>query len=141
MTLQRLILVVLALLLLALGWRHRESVARFLGAPPAAAVPAPSAAMDGDALPASAASAPPVARARPAGGVRKCRKSGGELVYTDGDCPSGSREQALTGGAVSVVSPVEAGMKPAAPARDPRAPAGAQEMREQMVERAVHGGR
>jgi len=105
MTLQRLILVVLALLLLALGWRHRESVARFLG------------------------------------GVRKCRKSGGELVYTDGDCPSGSREQALTGGAVSVVSPVEAGMKPAAPARDPRAPAGAQEMREQMVERAVHGGR
>lgn len=35
-------------------------------------------------------------------GVRKCRQ-GEQVIYTDGDCPAGSREHAVNGGAVTVV--------------------------------------
>lgn len=35
-------------------------------------------------------------------GVRKCL-SGAEVLYTQGDCPAGSRERDLTGGTVNVM--------------------------------------
>jgi hypothetical protein len=41
---------------------------------------------------------------------RKCRQ-GERVIYTDGDCPAGTHEQALAGGTVSVL--------PAAPAAAP----------------------
>jgi hypothetical protein len=51
----------------------------------------------------------------PAEGLRKCRQ-GGKVLYTNGDCPKGSAEQPITGGAVTVVpgarpaeAPAEAG--------------------------------
>ncbi|MFT3817916.1 MAG: hypothetical protein QM750_09860 [Rubrivivax sp.] len=47
--------------------------------------------------------------------LRKCRR-GAELLYTNGDCPRGSREEAVDGGSLSVL--------PAAPAPAP-APASA----------------
>jgi len=46
------------------------------------------------------------AAATPAGanpdGLRKCRQ-GTRLIYTNGECPRGSVEQAISGGAVTVV--------------------------------------
>ena len=62
-------------------------------------------------LPAAAVAMPKPGAAPP----RKCRR-GAELLYTNGECPRGSREEALDGGSVSVL--------PAAPAVVP-APAAA----------------
>jgi hypothetical protein len=42
------------------------------------------------------------APAAPAAGLRKC-KQGGKLLYTNDDCPKGSVEQPISGGAVTVV--------------------------------------
>lgn len=150
MTIARITLTVLALLLAAFGWRHRDALGAFLSPPPAEAPRPAKIEFDNGTVrqvapPASATAAKPP----PPGGVRKCRKPGGELVYTDGNCPPGSKEQALAGGAVNVVSSTEAGFKPARPPADaPGAPglpgaAGGRplgpELREKMVERAVHG--
>ena len=144
MTLTRLIAAALLLLLAALGWRYRdaEAVRQFLS-PPASAKPAPIQFDNGtvrDYAPAASATAatPP----RPPGGVRKCRKAGGELVYTDGTCPPGSREQALAGGSVNVLPAADAGQAPVKTA--PGQPGATDQtlgpqLREKMVERAVHG--
>lgn len=59
-----------------------------------------------------------------ASGLHKCRK-GGQVIYTDGECPAGSKEQTV-GGTVTVVAgqktaqPVNAGSadKPHANVRD-----------------------
>lgn len=138
-TLIRLGLAALALLLAALGWRHRDDLGGLLRAPPAAA-PAAAISFDNGSVRQPAAPPAPGAAAVPGpppGGVRKCRRPGGELVYTDGRCPPGSREQALGGGAVNTVSATESGWRPAKPPAEAPGPA----LREQIVERAVHGTR
>ena len=40
--------------------------------------------------------------ARKVGGMRKCKK-GREVIYTDGDCPTGSKELGMNGGSLTVV--------------------------------------
>jgi hypothetical protein len=62
----------------------------------------------------AAAVATPKANAAP---LRKCRR-GAELLYTNGECPRGSREEAVDGGSLSVL--------PAAPVPTPPAAASAQ---------------
>jgi hypothetical protein len=48
------------------------------------------------------------------GGVRRCALDTG-IVYTDGDCPKGSRQQPLASGSLTVV-PAQAAPRPADPA-------------------------
>lgn len=99
-----LLLLALALALGAAVWTGRLPALRAL-LPPAlqpSVLQAPGAA---PALPGAAATQ-----------ARKCRR-GSEVVYTDGACPPGTQEQALTGGAVSVL--------PASPAPTPTAAASA----------------
>jgi len=89
MSLKFLIATVLLLALAAAAWHYRGEapLKRILprewqgAAPPAAAGIAPAAAPEG---------------------LRKCRQ-GGKLLYTTGDCPKGSVEQAISGGSVTVV--------------------------------------
>jgi hypothetical protein len=52
------------------------------------------------------------APAASAAGLRKCMV-GGQLLYTNGNCPAGSREQAIQGGSVSVVASPRAVPAPA----------------------------
>lgn len=59
-------------------------------------------------VPASAPVAGPTAAPGP---VRKCRR-GAEVVYTNGECPPGSREQALQGGTFTVVGSPQAAAAP-----------------------------
>ena len=74
--------------------------------------------------PALTAPAGAPAAAAVGGRLRKCR-SGGQLLYTDGACPPGSREEAADGGTVTVLPAVKpaAASAAAAPASAPAASA------------------
>jgi len=69
------------------------------------------------------------APAAPAAGLRKCRQ-GGKLLYTSDECPKGSVEQPISGGAVTVV-PGQA------PAPAPAAPGGAPDLGKLMGKEAA----
>lgn len=80
-----------------------------------------------------------------AGGARRCRTSAG-VVYTNGTCPPGSREEAIARGSVTVLPAPPAAARPAAaPASGSgsllRELAGSDEemrrMRERMIDRAT----
>lgn len=107
MTLKASTLIGLALLALALAlWLGRDlpAVQQALPAPLRQALragPAPQPPQTG---------ATPRAQAGATAAPRKCRQ-GERVIYTDGDCPAGTHEQALVGGTVSVL--------PAAPAAAP----------------------
>jgi len=83
-------------------------------------------------------------KARSAGsaeGVRKCRK-GSELIYTNGECPPGSRAEDLSGGTLSVLPAAPPTTPaPAASARTPLRsladPEGAATLQEQRIEQAT----
>lgn len=92
----------------------------------------------------SALTPPAATPAAVSGRLRKCR-SGGQLLYTDGACPPGSREEAADGGTVTVLPAV----RPTA-ANAAAAPASAQtplrrlagdgvvpDQQERMVEQAL----
>lgn len=95
----RIVWLAMGLLAVAAAWRFFERPAE-RGADGSQATPA---------------TVQPAAVARVAGGPRKCRR-GGEVLYTDGACPPGSREMTLGGGSVTV-------MPSAAPAAKLKAPA------------------
>lgn len=71
-----------------------------------------------------------VAPLKAPGGVRKCRTKAGSLVYTDRDCPPGSKEADLGQGTVNIIAatPVP---KPAAP------PAAEPTLQDRMIQRAT----
>jgi hypothetical protein len=104
------------LLLLAVAWRYRHSEL-FGGAKAPTGKPAAiqfdNGSVRAPVLPASGADGqtplpmPPV-------GLRKCVK-GGTTTYTDGLCPTGTKELPIKAGAVTVLP----GAKPAAPADKP----------------------
>jgi hypothetical protein len=76
--------------------------------------------------------------------AHKCRK-GAEIVYTNGPCPTGTRESSIDGGAVTVL-PAQRTLRlpeavdPAASrktVRDLLAPADGVDLREKQMERAL----
>lgn len=88
-------------------------------------------------LPAAAVTAPQSGAAP----LRKCRR-GAELLYTNGECPRGSREEALDGGSLSVLPAAPAPPAAAASAQTPlRRLAGdgpvAPDAQERAVEKAL----
>ncbi len=92
------------MLLLSMAWKYMdaESVRSFLASQRPQSQPTIQ--FDNDA---QAHTAPATDISRPGGrtgipGVRKCRK-GEQVIYTDGECPSGSREHVVSGGSVTVV--------------------------------------
>ncbi|MFZ4550999.1 MAG: hypothetical protein ACOYNB_04175 [Aquabacterium sp.] len=93
---------VLAVLLASVAWKAKDAqvVQDFLH--PQRHTP-PTIQFDNDPKSAArpSAEATEVSPKAPAG-VRKC-KQGDSVVYTDGECPKGSREQAVSGGSVTVV--------------------------------------
>lgn len=105
MSIQKIVLVIGLSIVAAAGWRFGQSATfqRWI-APEAPPLPAfqfdngsarvPDTEPDPEAAPASAA--------RAATGLRKCIR-GSQVVYTDGNCPPGSKEQDLTRGTVTVV--------------------------------------
>jgi hypothetical protein len=104
MWIKRSLIGVAVLLLLSVAWRYRHS--EFItGAKSPAAKPAPlqfdNGSVRAPVLPASGADGqtplpmPPV-------GLRKCVK-GGTTTYTDGLCPTGSKERTIDQGSVSVL--------------------------------------
>lgn len=79
----------------------------------------PGAAAVGRLLEAAPAPSKPSPQATSGGGVRKCVVKG-EVLYTNGDCPAGSREQAVSGGTVNVLAAPNAGARAASgPQRPP----------------------
>lgn len=98
---KRLALIVGVLLVLALGWRYRDSV---FGPGTADSIPG---------TPAGAAfkfdngtnrdlTGTTRVVPRPAAGPRRCQR-GESVVYTDGTCPPGTKEAALGKGTINVV--------------------------------------
>lgn len=94
-----------ALLLLSTSWKYKDAdvVQDFLHSNRAQAHPPIAFDNDrqGDLSEPSTSPQPAGTRTGPTG-VRKCRQ-GEKIVYTDGDCPAGSREVTVNGGAVTVV--------------------------------------
>ncbi len=90
---------------------------------------------------AAAVTGPPAASS-----ARKCLPAGGgAVVYTDGDCPPGSRVLAASGGTVNVLPPLGQGAQPAASAasatpllRQLADPAGSADLQEKRLERAIN---
>lgn len=87
---------------------------------------------------------PPGLRAgAPAAAARKCRGAG-QIVYTDGACPQGLHEEALDGGAVTVLPAQRPPAAPAAaasaqtPLRRLAGPDDNAAMRERVLEQALH---
>lgn len=89
------------LLLLSMGWRHKDAkwVQHLLPSNPNQTHPV--IVFDNDVPSASRSQTPPSVSPRVAG-VHKCRR-GEQVIYTDGECPTGSREFAVNGGAVTVI--------------------------------------
>lgn len=106
----------LASLLAVLAWLYRVPLGLATG--PAVA-DLPGAAAVGRLLDAAPAPSRPAPQASNGGGVRKCLVKG-EVLYTNGDCPTGSREQAVSGGTVNVLAAPSASPRAASePARPP----------------------
>jgi hypothetical protein len=129
----RLLFLVLVLALLAgAAWYYRdtEPLAHWLHA-------APSMPLDIGTPQATAPSAAPA-------GLRKCR-NGAKIVYTSDTCPPGSVEQAIGGGAVTVVpgqrpAPPPAQSNPADPAstlRDALVKPQQSDLREKRMEQVI----
>lgn len=116
-------LLVVAAIAVALGvaaWTQREAAWVRQLMPGAATAPTPFDANDRS-EPQHKAAPGANASARP--GLRKCLQ-GGQVSYTNGDCPAGSREQAVTGGTVTVMpgqSTFTAPRLPSLPASVPNA--------------------
>lgn len=93
-----------AVLLLSVAWKNWNSdwVQSLTGTHRTKAQPPLR--FDNDDLRRDATTTEPARQTAPKGlaGVRKCRQ-GEQVTYTDGDCPAGSREHAVNGGAVTVV--------------------------------------
>jgi hypothetical protein len=87
--------------------------------------------------------AAPTAPAAASKALRKCTGAGAP-VYTDGDCPAGTRAEAATGGTLSVLPAVRpaAPAEPAASAQSPlRKLAGPDDnaaQRERVLDQALH---
>jgi len=90
----------LASLLAVLAWLYRVPLG--LASGPSVA-DLPGAAAVGRLLESPTTPAMPSASPAPKSGVRKCIVKG-EVLYTNGDCPAGSREQAVSGGTVNVLA-------------------------------------
>ena len=91
-------------MVLSVGWKYKDAalVQEWLSPNRTQARPAIQFDNDGPGnAPVSSTMQQPPAR-KGLAGVRKCRQ-GETVIYTDGDCPAGSREFAVTGGAVTVV--------------------------------------
>lgn len=81
-----------------------------------------------------------------ASSARKCLPAGGgAVVYTDGECPPGSRVLPASGGTVNVLPALDQGARPAASAasatpllRQLAGPAGGADLQEKRLERAVN---
>jgi len=90
--------------------------------------------------------APPLPAAAPAAGSKALRKctGGGVPVYTDGDCPAGTRAEVVQGGTLSVLPAVRpaAPAEPAASAQSPlrklAGPDDSAAQRERVLEQALH---
>ncbi len=76
--------------------------------------------------------------AGPAAGLHKCVQ-GAQVLYTDGACPAGSRPQAVTAGAVTVVPGPRAAARAASVpnVRELLAPQEETSMRDRMMDRAI----
>lgn len=81
-----------------------------------------------------------------AAAARKCRGAG-QLVYTDGACPAGTREEAMDGGAVTVLpaqrppaaaAPATPGASAQTPLRRLAGPDDNAALRERVLEQALH---
>ncbi len=93
MSIRGLVIGLLLAAVLGLAWQQRAPLQSWLG----------TSAAKVQSLADSSSSAGPAgdAKARP-GGLRKCVK-GQEVSYTNAECPPGYRDQAVTGGSVTVV--------------------------------------
>lgn len=91
----------------------------------------------------TAPSLPAAAPAAAAKALRKCTGAGAP-VYTDGDCPAGTRAEAVTGGTLSVLPAVRpaAAAEPAASAQSPlrklAGPDDSAAQRERVLDQALH---
>jgi hypothetical protein len=148
MSIQKIVLVVGLSVVAAAGWRFGQSPTfqRWIAAdapspPPAFQFDNGSARMpdtepDPEAAPASAA--------RLASGLHKCIR-GSQVVYTDGNCPPGTKEQDMTRGTVTVV-PGQAPVKTTATTdteprrkniRDVLAPPEANSLKDKRMEQVI----
>ena len=93
-----------ALLLLSTAWKYKDAdvVQDFLHSNRAQAHPPIAFDNDTQGDPSEPTTSPQPATRTGLAGVRKCRQ-GAKIVYTDGECPAGSREFTVNGGAVTVV--------------------------------------
>lgn len=141
MSIRGLIALLLLVGALGLGWQQRQRLQGWAGA---ATLPAaPSLGLNEAQQPADASSRP-MSRFR-AGELRKCVK-GQQVSYANVECPPGTKEQAVTGGAVTVVpgTPVA---RPAETASGPSALHKALDitrddtLRDKIMERQMEGAR
>jgi len=132
MLLKRLAIAVLAVFVLAIGWRlARSDWARSLAQP--ASKPAVEIKFDNGTVRQYDSAASVAERSRgqpkPLGTLRRCQR-GTEVSYTDSFCPPGTRELAVGRGTVNVVGAAAPAAKPASAMPQPT-------LRELAVERAV----
>lgn len=86
---------------------------------------------------------PAIAPAAATKALRKCTGAGAP-IYTDGDCPAGTRAEGVTGGTVSVLPAVRpaATAEPAASAQSPlrklAGPDDSAAQRERVLDQALH---
>lgn len=133
------------LMVLSVGWKYKDAALVQEWLAPSRTQARPAIKFDNDApgeAPASSALEHTPSRTGLAG-VRKCRQ-GETVIYTDGDCPAGSREFAVTGGAVTVVPGQSTLNAPALPsgrlphAREVLLPDdGSARLRDQAMERVI----
>jgi hypothetical protein len=106
MALKNIFLVFLLALLLAMGWRMRHTATVQQWLHPKTSQPAQPIQFDNGSVRQERAASDTVAVAatppRVPGTLRKCKK-GSAVVYTDAACPAGTKEQALSGGSVTVL--------------------------------------
>lgn len=135
MSIRGLVIGLLLVSVLGLGWQQREPLQAWLGSS-AAKVQSLTEASSGG-------SAAGDAKARP-GGLRKCVK-GQEVSYTNAECPAGYRDQAVTGGSVTVVAATPVPKPAASASSGPSALHKALDitrddtLKDKIMERAVEG--
>ena len=132
-----------ALMVLSVGWKYKDTAMVQDWISPHRAQARPTIAFDNDAPASGSSASPQPAPSKGLAGVRKCRQ-GETVIYTDGDCPTGSREFAVTGGAVTVVPGPSTLTMPAPPngplphAREVLLPDdGKARLRDQAMERVI----